>query len=109
MTTNPRYIADDDLTDDWSTADLAARIAEGHPGDLSIVLRIVASRLARQATNTTDAMFVLSDIRHALESLHSATRVIVTEFDRLDDEGALEMFDHLEAAIGTLGCIAENF
>lgn len=109
MTTPPRFIADEDLTDDWSTGDLAARITEAGVGDLSMVLRIVAARIAGQAKNTTDPMFVLSDIRHALESVHSAARVIVTDFDRLDDDGAAEMFDHLEAAIATMGSIAENF
>ncbi len=108
MTTS-RPIEDDDFTDDWSVADLAARLNDATASDLSMVLRIVAARLADQAKNTTDPMHVLSDVRHALESVHSTARVIVTEFERLDDDGALEMFDHLEAAIGTLAFIAENF
>jgi hypothetical protein len=104
-----RRIADDDLEDDWATADLAARIVSATPSDLAIALRVIAGRLAVKAEQTAEPMFVLSDVAHVLESLHATSRVVLEKFDQLADNDSLLALGHLEGAIDSLGEIAHNF
>lgn len=98
---------DDKNPDDWSVADLAARLTGATSSDLSIVIRIISARLAAVATATTDPGSVLGDIRCTLESLRSATRIILYEFELLDDNG-MDALDDIDAVIGLITQVAEN-
>lgn len=97
--------------DDWSAADLAARLTGATSSDLSIVLRIISARLAALAHTTTDPGSVLGDIRRTLESLQAATRIILVEFQCFNDAGidaGIDAVDGMSSAIGAIHSIAEN-
>jgi hypothetical protein len=79
--------------DEWSPADIAARVALGDPEGLAHVLRATAAQLADAAGPTggrvTDPRTVLLDLGRAADSMAAAVRAVIVrdELHSHDDEG----------------------
>lgn len=93
-------MGDDELIDDWSTADLVAKVERGDAESFAMVLRVVAARLDRAATAGHDARGVLLDISCAVASLTSAT-------EKVFRTAAADVLDDAEGGEIATGCITK--
>lgn len=95
-----------DLVEVWSNGDLAKRIHKDDPASDTLVIRVLAARIAARADTCDDPLMILRNLSGALGSLRGATEAIAARHAEPDGQAyiqqALAHFTGAEAALDVL-------